>query len=152
MAHPVHENRPAQYPQKIERKCSNGLISIRLVRIMSHFFKSNSITAFLDGQWVTWGRFHQLLCAKQKVAGANRSAKNLPFNFTNKLQAKFVCWNLAKSCSPFAKFVRQKSFSSCACKKALSIVLVKLTPKSQWPITEQKNERLPWPPRYQAGG
>jgi hypothetical protein len=30
-----------------------------------------------------WGRFHQTFFAKQKVAGAGRLSKKLPFNFTN---------------------------------------------------------------------
>jgi len=35
------------------------------------------------------GQFHQPLCAKQKVASAQRSEKNLQFNFTNNWLSKF---------------------------------------------------------------
>ncbi len=94
------------------------------------------------------GRFHQRLCAKQKAPGAQRLAKNLPFNFSNFLPctltkfAKPLCWiSKLKSvpllpklcagrqiCVPFAKCCFTLNAFILFPRKSRSNMLMKSTP------------------------
>jgi len=66
---------------------------------------------FLWFHYVTelfWGRFHQTLCAKQKVAGVQRSMRNWLFSFTNALSL----WSCAEFFQITAEFC-QTMFTVC---------------------------------------
>jgi len=61
------------------------------------------------------------LCAKKKVAGAQRSAKKFAIQFNQQNLSQICVLKFAKHCLAFTKFVLKKSFSSCAHKKAAQL-------------------------------
>ena len=61
-----------------------------------------------------WGQFHQTLFAKQKDAGAQRSAKNSPFNFTNHCLFNPARDTKLKSVRRSPNLCAKNSFSFCS--------------------------------------
>jgi len=77
------------------------------------------------------GQFHQTLCAKQKLAGAECSAQNSPFCFTNFETAEFcqiTLQNFTNSLRHSPNTIRQQKLLILFTKKSLAKILVKLTP------------------------
>ena len=94
------------------------------------------------------GRFHQTLFAKQNDAGAQRSAKNSPFNFTNNFASIKTLNYMLNFCAPFARSMRQ-SPNLCAIKSVYFCARAKMVgeidPRRHPPSPFERHVLFEWP-------